>query len=112
VRNLKGRNFKSFVSGEKSVAGEKGVAVPYIIALILGIAVVALLGYWFFVLGGRLGGESIAAECEAKLTSYCQAWKTLGYSTARPTTQDWARCSMYVAGTEPAKTECAKYVPE
>jgi len=62
----------------------KGVAVPYIIALILGMAAVALLGYWFFVLGGRIGGESITAECQAKQIPFCNAWKATRYASKPP----------------------------
>ena len=50
---------------------KKGVAVPYIIALVLGIAVIGLLGYWFFVLGGRLGGQLSEKECRAKQIEWC-----------------------------------------
>jgi hypothetical protein len=33
------------------------VPISYIIALILGVAVVAIIGYWFFVVQGQGGGE-------------------------------------------------------
>lgn len=72
--------------------GKKGVAIPYIIALILGIAVIAVLGYWFFVLGGKLGGIGVTTECRAKEVSYCQAWETLGYGDTKPLEPDWGTC--------------------
>jgi hypothetical protein len=56
------------------------VPVPYIIALLLGIAVVAVLGYWFFVLGGQVGGEVTLQNCKSKATIYCNSWQTNGYA--------------------------------
>jgi len=70
----------------------KGVAVPYIIALILGIAVVAVLGYWFFILGGKFGGTGTTAECQAREISYCQAWSASGYNI-QPLEPDWGSCT-------------------
>ena len=49
----------------------KGIAVPYIIALILGIAVISLIGYWFFVLGGELPKNAKKTECTAFRTQWC-----------------------------------------
>lgn len=57
----------------------KGIAVPYIIALILGIVVVALLGYWFFVLGGTFTGKASLTECQTKLSQYCAELSAAGY---------------------------------
>lgn len=57
----------------------KGVAIPYIIALVLGLAVVAVLGYWFFVLSGRLTGAEATTPCDAKQIPYCQAWQQRCY---------------------------------
>lgn len=59
---------------------EKGaVPVPYIIALILGIVVVGLLAYWFFVLGGRVGDQASETECRATENIYCTTWAATGY---------------------------------
>jgi len=55
------------------------VPIPYIIALLLGIAVVAILGYWFFVLGGQWGGEVSLQGCRNKALLYCQAYQGSGY---------------------------------
>jgi hypothetical protein len=57
----------------------KGVAVPYIIALILGIVVIGLLGYWFFVLGGQAGGTATSQGCNTKIASWCQQWSIDGF---------------------------------
>jgi len=62
----------------------KGVAIPYIIAVLLGIAVVAIIGYWFFFLGGSLGGEVSSADCQRKLVTFCSVWQLSGYSGTGP----------------------------
>lgn len=49
----------------------RGVAVPYIIALILGVAVIGLVGYWFATSGGKFGGQSAKTICENKFLQYC-----------------------------------------
>ena len=56
------------------------VPIPYIIALLLGIAVVAILGYWFFVLSGLWGGEATLQTCRANAHTYCAGWQALGYT--------------------------------
>ena len=58
----------------------KGIAVPYIIALILGIAVVALLGYWFFILGGTFSGKASLTDCQTKLRTFCFEYSATGYT--------------------------------
>jgi len=57
------------------------IPVPYIIALILGIVVVGLLAYWFFILGGKIPGQASEAECRIKENQYCTAWSATGYAT-------------------------------
>ncbi|MBI2005167.1 MAG: hypothetical protein HYS80_00185 [Candidatus Aenigmarchaeota archaeon] len=49
----------------------KAVAVPYIIALILGVAVIGLVGYWFATTGGKFGGQSAKTICDNKFLQYC-----------------------------------------
>jgi len=56
------------------------VPIPYILALLLGIAVVAIIGYWFFVLGGQTGGELTLADCKTRATTYCAMWSQTGYA--------------------------------
>ncbi|TAL47569.1 hypothetical protein EPN87_02635 [archaeon] len=65
----------------------KGIAVPYIIALILGIVIIGLLGYWFFVLGGQVGGTGTMQTCSAKQAAWCQQWSVTGFSGNCPATQ-------------------------
>ena len=56
------------------------VPVPYIIALLLGIAVVAILGYWFFVLGGARAEEMNLQKCTTRAHTYCSRWRTAGWA--------------------------------
>lgn len=55
---------------------KRGIAVPYIIALILGVAVLAMIGYWFFTVYNQ-GSET---ACRTRLRTYCAAWSNNGYS--------------------------------
>ena len=50
----------------------KAIAIPYIIAMILGIVIVGVIGYWFFGLAGKGGGVSLQTECDGLKLSYCQ----------------------------------------
>lgn len=56
----------------------KGIAVQYIIALILGVAVLGLIGYWFFVLGGRIPGEATTTWCQTRENRWCSVWARTG----------------------------------
>jgi len=55
--------------------------VPYIVALIIALIVIAILAYWFFVLSGRSGTEADIKLCEAKAVTYCAAWAATRYGT-------------------------------
>lgn len=69
----------------------KAIAVPYIIALVLGIGVIGLVGYWFFSTGGKFGGAALSVECNNQKLIFCQGgeWKS--------------EC-----GTQPSKSECSQ----
>ncbi len=56
----------------------KAVAIPYIIALVLGIGVLGLVGYWLFGSGGKLGGEALSLQCNNQKLIFCQGggWKS------------------------------------
>ena len=58
----------------------KAVAVPYVIALILGVAVIALIGIWFVTSGGKFTKESISTECRSKAVEFCTRYPTGGVS--------------------------------
>ena len=51
---------------------KKGVAVPYIIAILLGVAVIGLIGYWLFVSGGKIRQSATLQECRTDALTWCQ----------------------------------------
>ena len=53
----------------------KAVAIPYIIAILLGVAVIGLIGYWLISQGGKAVSTGTSAECQAKQFSYCVQWQ-------------------------------------
>lgn len=53
----------------------KGIAIPYIIAIILGIAVVVAIGAIFFGSSGDLQSNA----CNSKLSAFCTVWRGTGY---------------------------------
>ncbi len=55
------------------------VPVSYIIAIIIGIAVIALLGYWFFMTGGGFRNELSSQECISLKSNFCNLWSASGY---------------------------------
>ena len=75
------------------MTNSKAVAVPYIIALVLGIGVLGLVGYWLFTSGGKFGGEALSAQCNIQKLIFCQGggWKS--------------EC-----GSQPSQTECSQLV--
>lgn len=57
----------------------KAVAIPYVIALVLGVIVIGLLGYWFVSQGGKAISTGTKAECD----SLCVLWRNSGFN-AKP----------------------------
>jgi hypothetical protein len=76
------------------------IPIPYIVALILGIIVIGVIGYWFFVLSGKGGGTASEQFCRAKELTYCSQWSKCDYSTAPGT------------DCRPGKQTFDKYAPE
>jgi hypothetical protein len=63
----------------------KAVAVPYIIAIILAIIVLAIVAYWFLTTAQKGGGTFDEAFCRGKLTQYCAIWSGCNYAnTCKP----------------------------
>ena len=60
----------------------KAIAVPYIIAILLGVGVIGLVGYWLFVSGGQFGGGVATTTCRSAQLNYCNTWVAQGKSTA------------------------------
>jgi|GEM_PF-6501867 len=78
----------------KTSTTKGATAIQYIAALILAVAVIAVIGYWFFIVSGKAGGEAANIACTGKQVSYCTAWKAISGCTS-PTPQfqmDWAGC--------------------
>ncbi|MCX6820872.1 MAG: hypothetical protein NT016_02900 [Candidatus Aenigmarchaeota archaeon] len=55
------------------------IPIGYIIALVLGIAVVAILGYWFFIMQSSGGSQMTATQCQAQAYQYCRTWQINNY---------------------------------
>ncbi len=51
----------------------KGVAVPYIVGIVLAIIVIGVLGYLFFSSAGKTTNTVSGAECTAKKLQYCSS---------------------------------------
>ena len=69
------------------------IPISYIVALLLGIAVIGIIGYWFFFLGGEIGGEVTLNTCRSRAYTYCASWQAIGYSkdssTCEPDIVGW-----------------------
>ena len=66
----------------------KGVAIPYVVSIILAVVVIAIVSYWFFIteLGGS--GTGTKATCDSKVLSYCQSWQSTSWQI-KPVLQSW-----------------------
>ncbi len=88
---------------------KKAVAVPYIIALILGVSVIGLVGYWFASSGGKFAGQSAITICENKFLQFCigksgdEAYSTFTSQTeeCKSIPSSYEKCSNLV-GSSPA----------
>ncbi len=61
---------------------KKGVAIPYVIAILLGIAVIGLIGFWLFKSSGIFGTKTVEQDCRNKFLRWCQDWFADGYDKA------------------------------
>jgi len=50
------------------------IPLPYIIAIIFGIIIIAIIGYWFFTTSGGVGGSSQQAACQSAALQFCLDW--------------------------------------
>ncbi len=78
---------------------KKGVAVPYIIAILLGIAVIGLIGYWFFVSGGKFGASAEEQRCRTAAAQWCTQFSLQGYA------KEWFDANKFTV----ANPDCVKY---
>ena len=72
----------------------KAVAIPYVIALILGLIAIVILAYWFISQSGKTTNVGTGAECQAKLFSYCVQWQVKDGSDGPQF--DWGKCTPVV----------------
>ncbi len=91
----------------------KAVAVPYVIALILGIIVVAVIGYWFFVVAGGGGGQLSQTQCQANYINYCTQWSAVGYQpqeglNGKVFTATYVGCEAYVSNFPTSQPDCQR----
>jgi len=54
--------------------------IPYIVALIIAIIVIAVLIYWFMIMGGKPIEEFERQRCNARAATYCSLWAPTGYT--------------------------------
>ena len=73
---------------------KKAVAIPYVIALILGVIVIGILAYWLINQSSKSSTGGFQAECQAKLFSFCNQWLIKGGKpTDKPQGFGWDKCS-------------------
>lgn len=75
--------------------------VPYIVALIFAVAVIALIAYMFFTQSGLFSGTASKTHCSAKYFEFCLAWSRIKFDTAKPPD----------GGFDSYASECKIYVP-
>jgi hypothetical protein len=54
------------------------IPIPYIVALIFAVIVLALLAYWLFFSGGEFDKMLKEKMCETKKGAHCSEWKLTG----------------------------------
>ncbi|MFH8086611.1 MAG: hypothetical protein QW609_02205 [Candidatus Aenigmatarchaeota archaeon] len=53
------------------------IPIPYIVAAILAIIVIALIGYWLFVSLGLFGEKLSEDQCNTRIREFCYEWRYL-----------------------------------
>ena len=59
------------------------IPISYIIAIVLGVIVLALLGYMIFSTYGPFRGAAAEATCKSQLLQYCSFWSAEGYDESK-----------------------------
>lgn len=82
---------QELISKSQLIVVRKAVAIPYVIALILGIIAIGILAYWFINQSGKTTSGGLQAECQAKLFTYCNQWLLKG---GKPSSGsfNWDKC--------------------
>lgn len=55
------------------------MAIGYIIAIVLGIVVIGLIGYWIFKSTGQIGGSATVHDCKQRQLVLCTQWVQTGF---------------------------------
>ena len=82
------------------------IAIPQIIALIIGLIVVVVLVYWFISSGSKGTTIGTEAECTARKTEFCVTQspdteaKVIEVCGSKP--DDWSTFCSFISGWEPA----------
>ncbi len=66
------------------ISKKGAMPIPYIVALVLGITVLAVAAYWLFFSSGQFGNVILEQGCIAKKMAYCSSWKMSNYGTTLP----------------------------
>lgn len=81
----------------------KAIAIPYVIALILGVIAIGILAYWFISQSSKTTAAGISTECQAKRFSYCVQWQGSG-GVFKPTKfTNWGNCPIIADDSEEAE---------
>ena len=80
----------------------KGIAIPYIIAIILGIAVVVVIGAVFFNTSRGVTEQ----ECQNKLATFCTVWRITGSEPGGGWKQFSTACFNLGVGSDISKEGC------
>jgi len=74
--------------------------VAYIIALIIGVVVVAVLAYWFVSSGGKGASVGKEAECTARKAEYCASQTTDACNKVKEVCKDvpsdWSKYCLFI----------------
>lgn len=56
------------------------IPIPYVIALIFGVILIALLGYWISYQSSKTIGTGQTTQCDTRQHLYCSQWKLTRFS--------------------------------
>lgn len=86
--------------------------VPFIIALIIGVIVVAVLAYWFISSGIKGSDIGTEAECTARKTEWCVTQRSDAEAKVSlvcgsvPTLKEWCNYCKFIPKWRPLTGSC------
>ena len=95
--------------------GRRGaIPIPYIIAIIFGVVVLALVTYWLFFTESEFGNIVKEKICEGKMNRYCSDWRFSGvkptHADSAITSYEFSASCTTIAQADPTTT--AFYAPD